>query len=194
MGEEKVKQLIESFYENFLARDLTYVAAGAIVVWSFLYAFNYDVKKYAEFATFNVYRFSVFLAASFFVGIVIKEGICYLFNFQHVRDRISRKNYIDSCTNMPKEGKSISVREVHRTIFLEHVGVSFYIGSLISMILLIAKPVLHWRRGDPIDWVEYASLICVLVVFCICGFKEYHVKHEQTKELWTALSANKKHE
>jgi hypothetical protein len=174
----QLTETVGNLYQNFLGRDLTYVASGALMVGSMCYVVSSD-EQFTDLINKLIDKpiaFIIFLTISYFFGLIVKEGICQLLEIKkkwlYGESKLSESEKLELYSSIKGEHREDSLKRIERTIYLMHVGLSFGIGSFVSLIVLI----LNCQRVSTLMYI-------VLVTICVFSFLEYYKKHKQHKEI-----------
>lgn len=75
---EEIKDIGGRLYENFLMRDLTFAFGGALLLASIKYAHDGRLKEGIDYVTQDFLKFILFLAISYFIGLIVQEGASFV--------------------------------------------------------------------------------------------------------------------
>jgi len=172
----QTKDIMGTMYENFVTRDVTYAGAGALMVLSIYHAFFGCVNVLlAEIVTKPI-AFLIFLAVSYFSGLIVKEGIARILGIKYGDWKLKDWSQKLQLYAFIFEKWGIDgLKRVERIIYFLHVGISFGIGSLISFASFLFRGIKSSHSDD------YAVCVVLLIVciFCIIIYRAKFEEHEQ---------------
>ena len=116
----------------FLGRDLTYVFAGAVVIWSIEKAFTFTNLIPT---TFHTSAAIYFIAVAYFLGLAVSEAL-RVFGWP-IKDVGLGSNHLTEWNKIVRHYSSLTLIQHERTVFLMHVGCSLGGALLVSSIVLI---------------------------------------------------------
>jgi len=187
-----IGDFLDKMYENFLARDLTYIFAGGLLLTNINYACNINIKFFFDYITANLFKFIIFMGVSYFIGIIIQEGLSFINiktksekNFYIINTRAEiptpYTNYCTLITDIKKHFGLTTLKELERIVYLKQIGsaigASFFLSSLILLIPLFK----HCRL---INFILFFTHI----LFTIICLKENRYKSKQQNDALKALA------
>jgi len=156
-------------YENFLARDLTFIAGGGLFLTSLAYLLNPDIMSLVDYFTNNVIAFIVFCIISYFAGIILQESGALI---HLVKLRIEGSyEYINAIARINYRLGHESLKRLERTIFIKQVFATFSTSSLLSAIFILVT-ILQQRELtnatiNEIYEYYYVHLIIIYVLYIV---------------------------
>ena len=173
---EQIRDAVGRIYENFLMRDLTYVAGGALLIAGIEYARHGDLTHATDYISQNTLKFVLFLGVSYFVGLVVKEGMCFTKIFK-VAPEVPKPydDYFLLMGDIQKKHGSDVIRRIERIIYLKHVGVAIGSASFISSWILLI-PLIRYHE------IKYFTAFFVLVVLTLVCLMESRSKLREQNE------------
>lgn len=143
---DELKNTSVNLYENFILRDLTYITSGSIIIGSAYFAFTMDIISAVDYITQDFLKFIVFLAISYTLGYIIREGFVILKVFKaHSDIKLSGNNIFGSINSkIFKEVGINAFRDIERNVYFMHfaasLGSGFLLSGIIFLIIFILNP------------------------------------------------------
>jgi len=164
---EEIKDTLYNIYECFLLRDLVYVFGGSLVLGSIYYAFKENIIIGINYVTQNFLRFLIFLVVSYFVGLIVTDGIKQIKFIKIVEpDTLLSENF-NFTILMAKIRETWGVntiRRIERCIYFKKVGSVIGSTSLISALILIVPLISNFTLVELIFFLilVLCAVICLI--------------------------------
>lgn len=183
--------IISKMYENFLARDLTYIFAGGLLLTNINYACNRNFKGFFNYITENLFKFIIFLGVSYFIGLITQEGLSFINIKTKSKKEIyiiktrpeipsQYKNYCSLMTDIEKYFGLITLKEIERTIYLKHIGTAIGSASLISSIILLF-PLIKYHNIK--DFILFLGFLIITIICLIQNREKLNTQNKTFSEL-----------
>ena len=170
MSGDGSRGVLENLYENFVARDLTFIFGGGVVSASFLFLIDRCPPKLLSSVMENLVYIIIFIITSYFIGVFCHE-LFYRCNIVKApQEKIKKRDVMFLETEAQQAGNGFLLRRIERLIFIKQIfGV---VGScaFVSMIMLgikIMQYMYYMRMHDIHCALKLKSMILILIIFMV---------------------------
>ena len=186
---EEYKDVVSRLYENFLMRDFTYIFGGGILLASVKYAYDGNLIGAIDYVTQDFLKFIIFLITSYFIGLIVQEGVSLIIIKTKSKERyiikttqeIPYSDYFLLMAEIQKKYGGGTIRRIERIIYLKHVGAAIGSASLISSLILLVPLIKYHRAWDFI-------IFFVLIITTVACLMENRLKLKQQDKVLKHLA------
>ena len=177
----RIKDVVGDVYENFLMRDLTFVFSGSLLLASAKYAYGGKLIDTIDLISENGLTFIIFLAISYFIGLIIQEGFLIFQEFVAKVFKTEKrlvKMDLNSAVLMARIYEKYGfdpIRRIERTSYLKQVGAAIGFASLISAFILLFN-----------EFYICALIFFVITIVCIFENRNKYDKQSRTLKYFEA--------
>jgi Fe2+ transport system protein B len=169
----ETKDIMGTMYENFVTRDVTYAGAGALMIISIYHVFFCCVNALTIEILAKPLAFLIFIAVSYFSGLIVKEGICQILGIKYGYPRnFPESRHLEFHAFINEKYGRDGLKRMERTNYFMHVGISFGLGSLVGFLAFLYRGI---RTGQKDTYIVFV----IFFIVCFFCFVIYQAKRKE---------------
>ena len=121
MSGDGSRGVLENLYENFIARDLTFIFGGGVVSASFLFLIDSCPPNLLKSVTENIVYIIIFIITSYFIGVFCHELFYRCNIIKAIQTEINGRDVMFIESEAQKKGMGFILRRIERLIYIKQI-------------------------------------------------------------------------